>query len=66
MTHVRVLGIDLAKQIFHVVGMDDTGTVVLRKCLPRSSLMPFIGICQLSLTLAFGSTSCRLRPLRGG
>ena len=35
MTHVSVLGIDLAKQIFHVVGMDDTGTVVLRKRCPR-------------------------------
>jgi len=37
-----VLGIDLAKQIFHVVGMDDTGNVVLRKRLPRSALMSFI------------------------
>jgi hypothetical protein len=25
MTHISVLGIDIAKQIFHVVGMDDTG-----------------------------------------
>jgi hypothetical protein len=24
MAHVRVLGIDMAKRIFHVVGMDDT------------------------------------------
>jgi hypothetical protein len=31
MAHVSVLGIDIAKQIFHVVGMDDSGTVVLRK-----------------------------------
>lgn len=42
MVYVSVLGIDLAKQIFHVVGMDDAGTVVLRKRLPRSALMPFI------------------------
>jgi hypothetical protein len=28
MAHVSVLGIDLAKQIFQVVGMDDRGTVV--------------------------------------
>jgi hypothetical protein len=28
MTHIRVLGIDIAKQVFHVVGMDDTGNVV--------------------------------------
>jgi hypothetical protein len=25
MTQISVLGIDIAKQIFHVVGMDDTG-----------------------------------------
>ena len=28
MTHVSVLGVDLAKQMFHVVGMDDTCPVV--------------------------------------
>ena len=27
--HLRVLGIDIAKQMFHVVGMDDTGIVKL-------------------------------------
>jgi transposase len=42
MAQVRVLGIDIAKQIFHVVGMDDTGTVVLRRCIPRGALMSFI------------------------
>jgi hypothetical protein len=41
MAHVRVLGIDLAKQIFHIVGMDGTGTIVLRKRCPRSALMSF-------------------------
>jgi hypothetical protein len=42
MIHVRVLGIDIAKQIFHIVGMDDTGTVVLRKRCPRAALLSFI------------------------
>jgi transposase len=42
MTHVRVLGIDIAKEIFHIVGMDDSGTVVLRKRCPRGALMPFM------------------------
>jgi transposase len=41
MPQVSVLGIDIAKQIFHVVGMDDTGTVVWRKRLPRGALMSF-------------------------
>src|SRR5262249_23211278 len=39
---LHVLGIDLAKRVFHVVGMDDTGKIVLRKRLARHDLMPFI------------------------
>ena len=31
----RVLSIDMATWVFHVVGMDDTGAVVLRKRLAR-------------------------------
>jgi hypothetical protein len=37
-----VLGIDIAKLVFHVVGMDDTGAVVLRKRIARSELLAFI------------------------
>jgi transposase len=33
---------DIAKQMFHVVGMDDSCTVVLRKRCPRGALMSFI------------------------
>jgi hypothetical protein len=40
--HMSVLGIDMAKQMFQVVGMDDTDTVVLRKRCPRGALMSFI------------------------
>jgi transposase len=40
--HMSVLGIDIAKQVFHVVGMDDSGHVVLRKRLARSTLLAFI------------------------
>jgi len=42
MSPVSVLGIDIATQVFHVVGMHDTGTIVWRKRLTRSALMPFI------------------------
>jgi len=42
MSQVSVLGIDIAKQLFHAVGMDDAGTVVWRKRLTRNGLMPFI------------------------
>jgi transposase len=53
--NLRVLGIDIAKQIFHVVGMDDTGTMVLRKRFPRGALMPFIA--QLS-PVVIGMEAC--------
>jgi hypothetical protein len=33
---MSVLGIDLAKLVFHVVGMEDTGVVVLRKRIVQS------------------------------
>src|SRR5687767_8725987 len=37
--HMSVLGIDIATQVFHVVGMDDSGHVVRRKRLARSALL---------------------------
>jgi transposase len=40
--HMSVLGIDIAKQVFHVVGMDDRGHIVLRKRLARSTLLTFM------------------------
>jgi transposase len=39
---ISVLGIDIAKLVFHVVGMDNAGLVVLRKRLARSVLQRFI------------------------
>ena len=39
---IRVLGIDIAKLVFHIVGMDDSGHVVLRKRIARSELLHFI------------------------
>jgi transposase len=42
MPPANVLGIDIAKQVFHIVGLDDTSNIVLRKRLPRGALMPFI------------------------
>jgi transposase len=39
---ISVLGIDIAKLVFHVVGMDDTGHVVLRKRMARGALLHFI------------------------
>src|SRR5215510_14881254 len=39
---MHVLRIDLAKRVFHAVGMDDRGNVVYRKRLSRHDLMPCI------------------------
>src|SRR5262252_2709339 len=40
--NLSVVGIDLAKRVFHVAGMDETGKIVLRKRLTREALLPFI------------------------
>jgi transposase len=40
--HISVLGIDIAKRGFHVVGMNEQGQIGLRKRLSRHDLMPFI------------------------
>jgi transposase len=39
---LRVVGIDLAKNLFHLVGMDDRGTIIFRKRLARGEVMPFM------------------------
>ena len=39
---MSVLGIDIAKRLFHAVGMDERGTIAFRKRLSRHDLMPLI------------------------
>jgi len=39
---VRVVGIDLAKRTFHVVGLDATGPILFRQRLSRHAVMPLI------------------------
>ncbi|HEX8936257.1 MAG TPA: IS110 family transposase, partial [Pseudonocardiaceae bacterium] len=39
---LSVVGIDLAKRGFHVIGMDERGKIVLRKRLTREALLPFV------------------------
>ena len=53
---LSILGIDIAKQVFHLVGMDVHGTIVIRKRLSRAQLMAFIA--QLAPTL-IGLEACR-------
>ena len=39
---ITVLGIDLAKNVFQLPGVDEQGHVVVRKTLPRPKLLPFV------------------------
>ncbi len=39
---IKTLGIDLAKNTFHLIGMDTKGNVVMKKQLTRKKLEPFI------------------------
>jgi transposase len=56
MPQVSVLGIDLAKQLLHVVGTDDTGTMIWRKRITRSGLMPLIA--PLPAPVVIGMEAC--------
>jgi transposase len=53
---LSVLGIDIAKQVFHLVGMDEHGTGQLRKRLARAQVRTCIA--QLPPTL-IGMEACR-------
>lgn len=44
--NITTIGIDLAKNTFSLVGMNEYGKIVLRKTLSRRKLMPFIAQCQ--------------------
>jgi transposase len=39
---VRVMGIDLGKAVFHLIGMDEHGSMVLNKRFSRPQLMQFL------------------------
>jgi transposase len=37
--NIRTIGIDLGKTVFHIVGLDQPGNVVMKKRLSRSQLL---------------------------
>lgn len=43
--NITTLGIDLAKNTFSIVGMNQHGKVVCRKTLSRNKLLPFVAQC---------------------
>ena len=42
MKKLSVVGIDMAKQVLHLVGMDERGTMLVRTRLYRAQVMAFI------------------------
>src|ERR1700681_4039491 len=52
---LQVLGIDLGKTVFHLVGLDSTGKVVIRKRCSRKQLLAFTANLQVQL---IGMESC--------
>src|SRR5258706_14222781 len=46
---IQVLGIDLRKTVFHLVGLDSTGRVVIRKRCSRTQLLAFTANLQVQL-----------------
>src|SRR5713226_8313485 len=52
---LHVLGIDLGKTVFHLVGLDSTGKVVIRKKCSRTQLLAFTANLQVQL---IGMESC--------
>ena len=52
---LKTLGIDLGKTVFHLVGLDSNGKVVIRKKCSRKQLLAFTANLQVQL---IGMESC--------
>jgi len=46
---LQALGVDLGKTVFHLVGLDSTGRVVIRKRCSRTQLLAFTANLQVQL-----------------
>jgi transposase len=56
--NIQTLGIDVGKNVFHAVGLDTSGKVVLRRQFTRSALMRFMGklaYCRVGMEACGGS-----------
>ena len=65
---VTTLGIDIGKNSFHLIGLDERGAIVLRKKLTRSQLEPFFANlppCLIGMEACVGAhhLSRRLKAL---
>jgi transposase len=46
---IAVIGIDIGKNFFHVVGLDKRGTIILRQKWSRTQVKPDLRICHHAL-----------------
>jgi hypothetical protein len=58
---INVVGIDIAKRVFHLVGMDERGKIVMRKRCSRGEVLPLMA----NLGPDHWDGSVRWRPLLG-
>ena len=54
---ITTIGLDLAKSIFQVHGVDASGKVVVRKALRRAQVLPFFERTPRCLVGPIGSSS---------
>ena len=71
MGEVITIGLDIAKSVFQVHGVDDAGTVVIRKRVSRSKMLEFFAdlppclvVSKLVRPLIIGAASCKLSVIR--
>lgn len=56
--NLKTIGIDLGKTIFHIVGMDERGSIVLRRKLSRTQLLTFLAntpACLIGMEASCGA-----------
>ena len=54
---VKVIGIDLGKAVFHVIGMDEHGSIIVKKRFSRSLLLKFLvnlPVCLIGMEASCG------------
>ncbi|AXC16088.1 Mobile element protein (plasmid) [Acidisarcina polymorpha] len=59
---IRTIGIDLGKKTFHLIGVDERGKVVAKKCLSRTQLLQFTSNLPSCL---IGMEACCGAPMLG-
>jgi len=62
---IQSIGIDLGKTIFHLIGMDQNGAILLKKRLSRSQLVTLLANtppCLIGMEASCGAHLARATP----